>query len=189
MRQHVSIPIDLRKPAAQHGLASQLQFVLNGKPGLSAQISDLQIPGVLSENFQSGSLARWRIDRTGGGSASLANGSRFPLTVRIEADNTQASARLVSVAISSEGGLDVTKDVVRATLRLAGTEPRTTRDAAGHNVPDCEIPKPNNGMANELVCRFELGSLLANDHDPTLTLEGATSFGWGVAGSAKVHLP
>jgi hypothetical protein len=190
VRRRISIPIDLRKAAAQHDLASQLQFVLNGKPGLSAQISDLQIPGVLSENFQSGSLARWRIDRTGGGSASLANGSRFPLTVRIEADkSTQASAHLVSVAISSEGGLDVTKDVDRATLRLAGTEPRTTRDAAGHKVPDCEIPKPNNGMANELVCRFEIGSLPANDHDPTLTLEAATSFGWGVAGSAKVHLP
>jgi hypothetical protein len=190
VRQHVSIPIDLRKAAAQHGLASQLQFVLNGKPGLSARISDLQIPGVLSENFQSGSLARWRIDRTGGGSASLANGSRFPLTVRIEVDkSTQGSAHLVSVAISSEGGLDVTKDVDRASLRLAGTAPRTTRDATGHNAPDCEIPKPNNGMANELVCRFEFGSLPANDHDPTLTLEAATSFGWGVAGSAKVHLP
>jgi hypothetical protein len=150
----------------------------------------LQIPGVLSENFQSGSLARWRIDRTGGGSASLANGSRFPLTVRIEADkSTQTSAHLVSVAISSESGLDPTKDINRATLRLAGTAPRTTRDAAGHEVPDCDVPKPNVGKVVELVCRFAIGSLSANDHDPTLTLEAATSFGWGVAGSARVHLP
>ena len=69
----------------------------------------------------------------------------------------------------------------RAQVKVAGLSSR--------HVPDCEIPKPNNGMANELVCRLGLGSLLANDHDPTLTLEGATSFGWGVAGSAKVHLP
>jgi hypothetical protein len=190
VRRHVSIPIDLRKPTAQHGLASQLQFVLNGKPGLSARISDLQIPGVLSENFQSDSLARWRIDRSGGGSASLANATRFPLKLSLEAEkNAQPSAHLVSATISSEGGLDVTTDVDRTTLRLAGVAPRTTRDVAGHEAPDCEIAKSNDSKANELLCRFEIGSLSANDHDPTLTLEAATSFGWGVAGSAKVHLP
>jgi hypothetical protein len=190
VRRHVRIPIDLRKSTAQRGSTSQLQFVLNGKPGLSAQISGLQIPGVLSENFRSGSIVRWRIDRSGGGSASLANATPFPVTLRIEPDkNGPANVHLLSVAISSAGGIDVLADINRATLRLAGTAPRIIHDAAGHEAPDCEVPKADTGKPPELVCHFEVGSLSANDHDPTLTLQGATSFGWGVAGSAKVHLP
>jgi hypothetical protein len=39
------------------------------------------------------------------------------------------------------------------------------------------------------MCQFEVGSLSADNHDPTFTLEAATRFGWGVTGSAKVHLP
>jgi len=198
VRRRISVPVDLRKAAkdkpaaaARLGLASPLQFVLSGKSGLSAQIGNVQIPGVFSDNFQSGSLARWRIDRTGGGSVSLANASRFPLKIRMAAqDHSEKSgAHLVDVTISSEDGLDVTTDIERATLRLADSPPRSRRDAAGHEVPDCVIPDSNRDKAKELICRFELGSLSAKDTDPTLTLEGTTAFGWGVAGSAKVHLP
>jgi hypothetical protein len=198
VRHRISIPIDLRNaakdksaPAARPGSTSQLQFVLSGKAGLSAQLGDVQIPGVFSDNFQSGSLVRWHIDRTGGGSASLANASRFPLKIRVEAEKRAqtSGAQVVNVTMSSEGGLDVTTDIERPTLRLAGAPPRTRRDAAGHEVPDCEIPKSSRDRTGELMCQFEVGSLSADNHDPTFTLEAATRFGWGVTGSAKVHLP
>ena len=191
VRRRISIPIDLRKAATRHGATSQLQFVLSGKPGLSVQIGDVQIPGVLTDNFQSGSLARWRIDSTGGGLASLANASRFPLKIRIDAEKEaeKSGLHLVSVSMLSEKGLDVTTDIERPTLRLAGSPPRITRDAAGHDVPDCDIPKLNDGKPTELTCKFELGPLSVNNHDPTLTLEAATPFGWGITGFAKVHLP
>jgi len=128
---------------------------------------------------------------TGGGTASLANASRFPLKVRMEAEErAQASgAQIVNVTMSSEGGLDVTTDIERPTLRLAGAPPRTRRDAAGHEVPDCEIPKSDHDKTGELMCQFEVRSLSAKNHDPTLTLEAATRFGWGITGSARVHLP
>ena len=105
-------------------------------------------------------------------------------------ERAQASgAQIVNVTMSSEGGLDVTTDIERPTLRLAGAPPRTRRDAAGHEVPDCEIPKSNHDKTGELTCQFEVRSLSAKNHDPTLTLEAATRFGWGITGSARVHLP
>lgn len=199
VRRRITIPLDLRggakgksvAAAVRLGSSSQLQFVLSGKAGLSAQISDVQIPGVFSENFRSESLSRWRIDRSGGGSASLTNASRFPIKTRMEAEKQaeKSGAYLVKVVMSSAEGLDVTTDIERPTLRLAGSPPRSTRDRTGKQVPDCEMPKSDHDTSKELVCQFEVRSLSAKNQDPTLTLEAATSFGWGITGSAMVHLP
>jgi hypothetical protein len=159
---------------------------LSGKAGLTAQIGDVRVPGVFSDAFQSESLARWRINNSAGGSASVVNAGRLPVDVRIEADKPgteKSAAHLLSVTITGTDGVAV-GDIQRATLRLAGSKPRTKKDAAGHEVPACEMA----GEAKQLVCQFEYKGLSDKNSDPTLTLEGATNFGWGVTGSARVHL-
>jgi hypothetical protein len=193
VRRHISIPIDLRKSsktpsaaAGRVGTAGSLQFVLSGQAGLTAQIGNVRIPGVFADSFQSQSLARWHVS---GGSAAVVNDARLPVNVRIEAEKRaggKSGGHLVSVTISGGEGLDVTKDIVRATLRLAGSPPGTKRDGAGHEVPACEAHDKE--KQKELICQFEVKGLSSKNLAPTLTLEAATPFGWGVSGSARVHL-
>jgi hypothetical protein len=196
VRQRVSIPIDLRRgsktpsPAAERlGRASQLQFVLSGKPGLTAQIGNIRIPGVVAESFQSESLARWHIDKSGGGSAAVVSGGRFPVKIGIESakGSSRSGAHRVSVTATSAKGLDVTTDIDRSTLRLMGSPVLTKRDASGHDVPDCEA-RTNRDKVKELVCQFEVKGLSASNRDPTLTLEAATPFGWGITGTNRARL-
>jgi hypothetical protein len=194
VRRHISTPIDLRKTAknglaaAGHvGTSSVLQFVLSGKAGLTAQIGDVRVPGVFSDSFQSESLARWRINKSAGGSASVVNAGRLPVDVHIMAEKygaEKSGVHLLSVTVSGKEGFEVSS-IERATLRLAGSPPRTKRDATGHEVPACEAT----GKAKELVCQFEVKGLSAKNRDPTLTLEAATNAGWGITGSGRVHLP
>jgi hypothetical protein len=192
VRRSFSIPIDLRKSgkyasgAAGPGMGSRLQFTLSGKAGLTAQIGDVRVPGLFSDSFQSESLARWRIDKSAGGSASVVNAGRIPVDVRIAAEKhggEKTAALMLNVTITGTDVVDVS-DIQRTTLRLAGSPPRTKRDSAGHEVPDCDLA----GKSKQLVCQFELKALSDKNHDPTLTLEAATNFGWGVTGSSRVHL-
>jgi len=153
---------------------------------LTAQIGDVRVPGVFSDSFQSESLARWRINNSAGGSASVVNAGRVPVDVHITAEKhgaEKSGVHLLSVTVSGKEGFEVSA-IERATLRLAGSPPRTKRDTTGHEVPACET-----GKAKELVCQFEVTGLSAKNHDPTLTLEAATSAGWGITGSGRVHLP
>ncbi len=196
VRQRVSIPIDLRRssktrlPAAERlGKSSQLLFVLSGKSGLTAQIGNVRIPGVIADSFSSESLARWHIDKSGGGSAAVVSAGRFPVSIGIESakGSSRSGPHRVSVTATSAKGLDVTTDIERPTLRLMGSPVLTKRDASGHDVPDCET-RTNRDKVKELVCQFEVKGLSANNHDPTLTLEAATPFGWGITGTSSVHL-
>jgi hypothetical protein len=192
VRRSFSIPIDLRRlaknasGAAGPGTNGLLQFTLSGKAGLTAQIGDVRVPGAFSDSFQSESLARWRIDRSAGGSASVVNAGRLPVDVRIAVEKRgtdKSAAHLLSVTITGTDGTDV-GDIQRATLRLAGSPPRAKKDGAGHEIPACELE----GKSKQLVCQFELKGFSEKNRDPTLTLEAATNFGWGVTGSARVHL-
>ncbi len=196
VRQRVSVPIDLRRnsktrsaAAEPLGRAGQLQFVLSGKPGLTAQIGNVRIPGVFADSFASESLARWHIDKSGGGSASVVSAGRFPVSISIEPakGSSRSGSHRVSVIATSAKGLDVTTDIERPTLRLLGSPVLTKRDASGRDVPDCET-RTNRDKVKELVCQFELKGLSANNHDPTLTLEAATPFGWGIIGTSQAHL-
>jgi hypothetical protein len=192
VRRSFSIPIDLRKSSKKGSTGtgagmSLLQFTLSGKAGLTAQIGDVRVPGVFSDAFQSESLGRWRINNSAGGSASVVNAGRLPVDVRIEADKPgtekYGAHHLLSVSITGTDGVAVS-DIQRATLRLAGSRPRMKKDAAGREVPACELA----GDSKQLVCQFELKGFSEKNLDPTLTLEAATNFGWGVIGSARVHL-
>jgi hypothetical protein len=193
VRRHISIPIDLRKAsktqsaaAGRVGTAGSLQFVLSGRPGLTAQIGNVRIPGIFADSFQSQSLARWHVI---GGSAAVVNDARLPVNIHIEAEKHVAGksgGHIVSVVISGGEGIDVTKDIVRATLRLAGSPPGTKRDTRGQEVPACDAREKE--KQKELVCQFEVKGLSSKNLAPTLTLEAATPFGWGVSGSARVHL-
>jgi hypothetical protein len=192
VRRSLSIPIDLRKAgkyasgAAGSGTSNRLQFTLSGKPGLTAQIGDVRVSGIFSDSFQSESLARWRVNKSAGGSVSVVNAGRIPVDVHIAAEKHGTEKPLthsLSVTITGKDGVDVS-DIQRSTLRLAGSPPRTKKDSAGREVPVCELA----GKSKQLVCQFELTGLSEKNHDPTLTLEAATNFGWGVTGSGRVHL-
>ena len=192
VRRHVSIPIDMRALAKDRsvGATSSLRFALSGKPGLSAQIADVVIPGLLVDQMNAGALSRWRVDSSGGGSAAVVDTTRYPVKIRLDAEKQKADKSglsVVTVTVLSAEGFDASTDIDRSTLRLAGSAPRTKRDKAGAEQPACETRDMNGDKLEDLMCEVEIKALGKPERDTTLRLEGMTSFGLGIFGSDVLH--
>jgi hypothetical protein len=86
VRVRLQIPLDLR--SASKGRAStdrvMLQFALTGKPGATAQIGDVSIPGLLANALQSIDLSGWTVDTSLGGSATVVDTTRFPVRIDVQ---------------------------------------------------------------------------------------------------------
>jgi len=186
VRRRVSIPIDARAIAKEQSLGhtAPLQFVFSGKSAASAQISDVVIPGILSDRMEAPTLSRWHIDTSSGGSATVVSAGRLPVKIRLtRAGDPKADAKLVSVAVLSSKDFDAPADIDRASLRLAGAPVRKTRDAAGKEQLACQARDVNNDKIADLVCEVEAPRLDSSKEREALRLEAMTHHGWGIAGS------
>jgi hypothetical protein len=183
--QHVSIPIDVRASAKERPLKhmSALQFSLTGKPGASAQIADVMIPGLFADRMEVDALSRWRVDHSGGGSAAVVGTGRLPVRIRVNHPTGQASAAYATVAVLSTRDFDAPADIERSSLRLAGSRMRISRDEAGREQVACEARDVNGDKLNDLVCEIEAGALTRSKQQHRPRLEAMTRFGWGIAGS------
>lgn len=169
VRQRVSLPVDLRssdkEPRAHMGT---LQFVLAGKSGATAQISDVIIPGLLADRMESDALSRWQVE---GGSAAVVSTARLPVKIRLGYAGTN-----VRVAVLSTRQFNAPGDIQRTSLRLAGSAVLNT----------CEERDVNNDKLEDLVCDVELARK-GMQRDQRLRLEAMTQFGWGIAGSGMLR--
>jgi hypothetical protein len=193
VRRRVSIPIDMRAIAKEHGLGhvGSLQFVLTGKPGTSAQIADVVIPGLLADRMESVAHSRWHVDTSAGGSAAVVSTARLPVKIRLsrpeERDVPKSEANVVTVVVLSAKDFDAPADIERRSLRLAGSPVRTTRDKEGKEQLSCDARDVNDDKIKDLVCEVEVARIGPSKRGETLRLEAMTQFGWGIAGSGVLR--
>ena len=185
VQQHVSIPIDVRAIAKDRPVShlSSLQFNLTGKPGTSAQIADVVIPGLFADHMEAGALSRWRVDNSGGGSAAVVSAARLPVRFRVDQRSAQASGAYTTVAVLSTQDFDASSDIERNSLRFSGSPMRSTRNQAGAESAACEARDVNGDKLNDLVCEIDAAVLGRLKQGQRPRLEAMTRFGWGIAGS------
>jgi len=194
VRRRVSIPVDMRGIAKEPrpGHVGSLQFVLAGKPGASAQIADVVIPGLLADRMESSALSRWHVDTSGGGSAAVVSTARLPVKIRLsqaeDRNVSKSEANVVTVAVLSAKDFDAPADIERSSLRLAGSPVRKTRDKEGKEQLTCDARDVNNDKIKDLVCEVEVARIRPSKREETLRLEAMTQFGWGIAGSGVLRV-
>jgi hypothetical protein len=169
VRQTVSVPLDPR--LARGGL----QFALSGKQGASVQISAVTFPG--SKPLDAESLARWKIDESGGGHAAVIEVARYPSKIQLEKvakqDPRKPGITLVYATVLSDEGVDAAADLDRPTLRVAGTAPRT-----------CKESDVDGNKLNDLVCEVELTDAVLKAQ--TVPVEAMTYSGWAIEGAGTL---
>ena len=183
--QHLSIPVDVRALAKDRPFdhVSSLQFSLTGKPGTSAQIGDVMIPGLFADRMEADALSRWRVDSSGGGSAAVVSAARLPVRIRVDQPKAQSAGAYPTVAVLSTQDFDAPSDIERSSLRLSGSSMRVTRDQAGDKPVACEARDVNGDKLNDLVCDVDAAVLARMKPGERPRLEAMTRFGWGIAGS------
>jgi hypothetical protein len=185
VRQHVRLQLDFAKSIQPHrpGASTALRLEAVGKPGLSLQVADVVVPGLLAETFGD-SLDGWKVG--GSGSAEIVDVTRYPLKFSLEpaakeagdkAAAAGASHRVVAV-LWSDDQIDSTTDLDRSSLRLADQAPRLM---AGSNKQACEA-REGEGKRRHLACEFDLPGKPSADADRAWRLEAATPLGFGVVG-------
>ena len=191
--QHISIPIDLRKDSRRvaNGLVDQLRFEISGKSGATVQISNVLIPGVISDLMQADTNKRWRIDTSKGGHAGIVDTTPFPVRVEVVPGSKQktiSTNHTVPIAILSSDGFDATHDIDRNTLRFNGTllEPEVKQNVvAAHS--RCIARDVNADKLPDLVCDVVLAAPAKLTTTQTVRVEAASIYGWRIAGSNDVN--
>ena len=189
-QQHISIPVDLRKdPRIANGVIDQLRFEITGKSGAAAQISNVVIPGVISDSMQANAGKRWHIDAKGG-HAAIIDTTPFPVKVEIALDGKQTAPsknRAVPVAILSSDGFDATHDIDRNTLTFNGTSlPPDVKPETKQNTTtpaSCNARDVNADKLPDLVCDVVLATSAKSTKDQTVRVEATSIYGWRIAGS------
>lgn len=172
---------------------TELTLALDGKPGFSAQIDNVSIPGLLRASMdEEDELAGWKIDAAKGGSASIVDTTRFPVKIDVQPDkspNVVKRGAPVSVAILSSAGLNAPEEIDRATIRLSGAPPRTTRDKKGGEQPACDAKDVNKDKLADLICEMQSDRIATNEGEATLVLEATTTSAMPIRGTddAKVE--
>jgi len=169
-----------------------LTLALNGKPGFTAQIDNVAIPGLLLTSMDEDALHGWKIDESKGGSATIVDTTRFPVKIDVQpgkSPNVVNRGAAVAVAILSSAGLDAPEEIDRATIRLAHAPPRTTKDKKGVEQAACDKRDVNNDKLADLVCDIQADRLTAADGEVTMVLEASTTSAMPIRGtdSARVE--
>jgi hypothetical protein len=192
VRTRVQIPLDFR--SAPEGRAPtdrvMLQFALMGKPGVTAQIGDVSIPGLLANALQSSDLSGWTVDISLGGSAAVVDTTRFPVKIDVQPGVRPNVVKpgVVSVAILSSKNLDAPEEIERSSIHLAQAPVRMMRDKEGKEQPACEKRDVNKDNLADLVCDVELRKLPSGRRETRLVLEAETRSGLRVTGSDSVRI-
>ncbi|HEX2584331.1 MAG TPA: hypothetical protein VHL14_04310 [Steroidobacteraceae bacterium] len=187
VRQHISIPIDLRK-ASRTSSVEQLRFEITGKSSAAVQISNVVMPGVLTDAMNSGDNGHWHIDTSKGGHAALVDTTAFPVRVEISSDSKQKAQvptnRAVPVAILSSEGFDATHDIDRSTLTFNGVLLETgVSNAADKSLP-CTERDVNADKLPDLVCNVVLKNTAKISSSKTVHVSAISTHGWNIAGSS-----
>jgi hypothetical protein len=183
IRQHISIPVDLRKEPIKS--VTQLRFAMTGKPGATVQISNVLIPGVISDAMMADTAERWHIDTSKGGYASTVDTTAFPVKVEVAPGSKQkniTAKRPVPVAILSSDGFDATHDIDRSTLSFNGAllEP----DTKNSKQPRCTDRDVNGDKLPDLVCDVTFAASPKSTVVQSVTVEAMSIFGWNIVGSS-----
>ena len=188
VHQHITVPIDLRKDSdsrhAINGSVDSLRFELAGKSGAAVQISNVVIPGVISDSLQSDAGARWHFDTSKGGHVRFVDTTPFPVQVQVlEGKQNKSAHHVVPVAILSSEGFDATHDIDRSTLTFndALFEPESKQDAAAHS--SCVTRDVNADKLPDLVCDVVLAPAKAGKVS-AVRVEAMSIHGWSIAGSS-----
>jgi hypothetical protein len=179
IRQHVRIPIDLRRTAkgAPGKARSSLRFEITGGRGGAVQISNVMIPGVISDSMRSNAGHRWHIDTSKGGRAGPVDTTAFPVGIQV-AREAMGSKRPAPVAILSSAGFDATHDIIRTTITVNGQLlSGTAKKGEAASEPHCLERDVNADKLPDLVCDVMLT-------DSSVRVEALTINGWSIAGSA-----
>ncbi len=189
IHQHIMLPIDLRKNShrAANGFVDQLRFELTGKSGAVAQISNVLIPGVITDSMQADVNKRWHIDSSKGGHVHFVDTTPFPVQVQIVSGDKQkavSSTHTVSVAILSSEGFDATHDIDRSTLTFNGAllEPEAKQNAAAAH-SRCVARDVNADKLPDLVCEVMLVAPAKPAKTETVRVAAMSIHGWNIAGS------
>jgi hypothetical protein len=193
MQQHITMPIDLRKDSrrAADGSMDQLRFEIAGKPGAAVQISNVLIPGVISDSMQADIAKRWHVDTSKGGRAGFIDTTAFPVKLEVNSDVNQkedSKDRTVSVTILSSDGFDATHDIDRSTLSFNGTllEPNAKQNGAAS--PRCVARDVNTDKLPDLVCDVTLNASAKADAAQIVRVAAMSIYGWRIAGSNKSEM-
>ena len=175
VRKVVSVPLDPKLAL------SGLQLSFSGQKGAGAQIANLMIPGLSSRPLESEELAKWKIDESGKGVASIVDVARYPVKTQLTKAPTQDPKKpgitLVNATVFSDAGVDASADLMLNTLRIGGTAPRATKDKL-----DCTVSDVNGDKLPDLTCAVELtdAALKAG----AVPVESMTQSGWAIEGSS-----
>jgi hypothetical protein len=188
VQHHVSMPIDLRKDSrrAKDGLTDQLRFEIAGKAGAAVQISNVLIPGVISDSMQADIGKRWRVDTAKGGRAGFIDTTAFPVKIEVGSDGKQnetSKTRTVSVAILSSDGFDATHDIDRRTLSFNGT--LLESDVKPNTPPSsrCSARDINDDKLPDLVCDVAISAPAKSAKAQLVRVAAMSIHGWPIAGS------
>jgi hypothetical protein len=193
MESRMQVPLDfasLYKGRAAPGLLT-LSFALIGKPGFAAQIDNVVIPGLFSDQLDEDSSSNWRVDSSKGGAAAVVDTTRFPAKIDVQpgkSPNVVNRGGAVAVAILSSAGLDAPEEIDRATIRLAHAPPRMTRDKQAVERAACEKRDVDEDKLADLVCEIQAERLAANDGEVTLVLEASTISAMPIRGTDSARI-
>ena len=141
------------------------------------QISNVMIPGVISDSMRSDPGHRWHVDTSKGGRAGPVDTTAFPVGIQVPRE-TIGSKRQTAVAILSSAGFDTTHDVIRTTITVNGQLlSGTAKKGETASEPHCLERDVNADKLPDLVCDVMLT-------DSSVRVEALTINGWSIAGSA-----
>lgn len=170
-----------------------LTLALDGKPGFTAQIDNISIPGLLRASMDDDeALLGWKIDGSKGGSASIVDSTRFPVKIDVlpgkKGPKVVKRGAALSVAILSSAGLNAPEEIDRATIRLAQAPPKSTRDKKGGEQAACGAKDVNKDKLADLVCEIQADRIVADDGETTLILEASTTSAMPIRGSDSARV-
>jgi hypothetical protein len=194
VEKSIRVPLDFGKHYTERKSdLVALTLALDGKPGFTAQIDNVSIPGLVRAPMDDDeALLGWKIDGSNGGSASIVDTTRFPVKIDVlpgKGPKTWKRGGALSVAMLSSAGLNAPEEIDRATIRLSGAPPKTTRDKKGGEQAACDAKDVNKDKLADLVCEIEADRLVIDEGDATLVLEASTTTAMPIRGTdtAKIE--
>lgn len=183
--QHVVIPVELRKDSrGSNEWTESLRFEMTGKAGAAVQISNVLIPGIISDAMRNDAAVRWHVDVSKGGFAQFVDTTPFPVEVRILPATKQAKAlatHSVTAAILSSKGFDATHDIDISTLAFDGKLLEPGKNPAGRP-SSCASRDVNADKLPDLVCEVMVAS--AERSALPVHVDATSIHGWTISGSS-----